>query len=237
MATLPIKTTISIGEVCIQQDANGRYSLNDLQHAAGGASKHRPSIWLENQQTKELIAELGKPLNPAKAGIPTLAENKGLEPVVTTKGTNAPGTFAVKELVYAFAMWISPAFHLAVIRAFDAMQQAARQAIQARPVNPLDDPELRRAINRKAHALSVRAFEHNREVLERMVLAHPNVKNHVRAIDELRYEDVEDSDHGKFALVDLELLFSVTSNARAFHRMQAFAIERLGTSIGRNLYE
>lgn len=95
-----------IANTDIRTDAEGRYCLNDLHRAAGGENRHRPSLWVENQQTQALIEEVGK------AGIPALA---------SIKGGSAPGTYVAKELVYAYAMWISPAFHLKVIRAYDAM--------------------------------------------------------------------------------------------------------------------
>lgn len=92
-----------VADINIRQDADGRYCLNDLHHASGGESKHRPNYWLENQKTQELIAEV------EIAGNPAIQSKQGL------------GTFVVKELVYAYAMWISPAFNLKVIRAYDAL--------------------------------------------------------------------------------------------------------------------
>ncbi|WP_148089317.1 KilA-N domain-containing protein, partial [Acetobacter pasteurianus] len=102
-----MNASLSILGTKIRQDAEGRFCLNDCHRAAGGENKNRPSIWADNCQTKALIAEI-----QAEAGIPALT---------SIKGGNASGTYAAKELVYAYAMWISPAFHLTVIRAFDAL--------------------------------------------------------------------------------------------------------------------
>lgn len=100
-------TSLTIADTAIRTDADGRYCLNDLHKASGGEKKHGPSYWLGNQQTTELLTEL---------------ETTGI-PVVTVEGRNG-GTYVCKELVYAYAMWISPAFHLKVIRAYDALVTA-----------------------------------------------------------------------------------------------------------------
>lgn len=107
-----------IADTIIHQDAVGRYCLNDLHRASGGNLNHRPGEWLRNKQAQELVAELGD------AGISASA------PVTTIKGGDgAQGTYAAKELVYAYAMWISAAFHLKVIRAYDAMVSAPPQTL------------------------------------------------------------------------------------------------------------
>mgnify|MGYP003607485341 CR=1 FL=1 len=103
------------------RNMGGLYCLNDLHKAAGGEKRHQPSNWLRVDQTKELINELSSEAVP---------QNRGTEknqPVITFQGGDGPqGTFVCKELVYAYAMWISPRFHLRVIRAFDALMQECK---------------------------------------------------------------------------------------------------------------
>ncbi|WP_065237939.1 KilA-N domain-containing protein [Gallibacterium genomosp. 3] len=83
------------------------YSLTDLHKASGGDEKHKPVLFLRLDQTKDLISEIQND----KVHICTL-------PVKTVRGGRNPSTYACKELVIAYAAWISPAFHLVVLRAF-----------------------------------------------------------------------------------------------------------------------
>lgn len=113
-------TALIIANTQIRCDSAGRYCLNDLHQASGGHKRHQPANWLRLDQTAELIAELQKPTE-SEEGLLTSEERSTHMPVVTIEGGLVQGTYALKELVYAYAMWISAKFHLHVIRAYDAM--------------------------------------------------------------------------------------------------------------------
>lgn len=92
---------LTLGAVSVRQ-LDGLFSLNDLHAAAGGARKDRPGYFLTTDQAKALIAEI---------------ETAGFPAVRSGEGRNG-GTYARRELVIAYAAWISAAFHLKVIRVF-----------------------------------------------------------------------------------------------------------------------
>lgn len=108
---------ITILNTAIKQDKKGLFCINDIHKAAGGKNKHKPSYWLSNQLTKELIAEIS-----SDGGIPLSVVRGGLN----------QGTYVCKELVYAYAMWINARFHLYVIRTFDEVieQDFQRQRLR-----------------------------------------------------------------------------------------------------------
>lgn len=93
------------------------FSLNDLHKASGGAEKHRPSLFIRLDTTQDLISEIQK-------------EVKSTDLIFkTTGGRGLRGTYACEELVLSYAMWISPKFHLVVLRAFLAMHRNQAQQL------------------------------------------------------------------------------------------------------------
>lgn len=129
---MPRPALVIAGET-IRRDSAGRYCLNDLHRAAGGELRHRPGLWLRLDQAEDLVTELiaagGNCTDPCRL------------PVATVEGRGG-GTYVARELVYAYAMWISPAFHLRVIRAYDALVTAP----PADPMKVLNDPAALRGL-------------------------------------------------------------------------------------------
>lgn len=142
---------IMIANIKIRMDADGRYSLNDLHKAAGGERRNDPSDWMANKQTKELIA---------------LLETTG-KSVVKKEGRGG-GTFVPKQLVYSYAMWISPEFNLQVLDAYDALVDGRledAQRIATRQAARLEAPFMSDALKhrREAQGKAVAHYHYSNE--------------------------------------------------------------------------
>ena len=109
---------INIDGAAIHHDLHGRFCLNDLHQASGGEQKDQPRYFLENKQTQDLVQAL------VDSGIP-------LSPVEVIRGGLNQGTYVVKQIVYAYAMWISAKFHLKVINSFDVLINHRQQLPQS----------------------------------------------------------------------------------------------------------
>ena len=103
-----IKFPVIAGVEIITDDEN-RFNLNALHKASGLEGAKRPSKWLANQSTVELIQELD-----------SQSPNSGLaqKAINSVKGGNNSGTFAHELLAISYAGWISPKFQLQVNQIF-----------------------------------------------------------------------------------------------------------------------
>lgn len=117
-------SNLSICSTSIRQ-IDGLYSLNDLHKASGGEAKYQPARFTRLSQTQELINEINHyPDMGSATKSNTYTHNADIDGVIkVVNGGEGRGTFVCKELVYAYAMWVSAAFMLTVIRSFDNLMQ------------------------------------------------------------------------------------------------------------------
>lgn len=138
------------------------FSANDLHKIAGGVRGKEPSMWLENKQTKDLINEL------LETGIPVTK----IYMVTKGRGKNT-GVWLCEDLMYAYAAWLSPKFHLLMIRCFK--EYAAAMMIRHRlrgESKELNDTLL---ISRKEDGKDTKFYHYVNEyrMLNRVVLGMP----------------------------------------------------------------
>lgn len=90
-------------QVSINKD--GLYCLNDLHKASGGESKNRPGYWLDTATAKKMIQ--------------LLEVRDGKHAFKSIKGGRNPGTYACKELLLAYALWVDNCIFLKIAKAID----------------------------------------------------------------------------------------------------------------------
>ncbi len=110
------------------------FSLNDLHQASGNLTKHKPAFFLRIDMTKDLIAEIEKETPNA------------LKVIRGAQG----GTYACEELMLAYAMWISPKFHLIVLRAFLNLHKKST-ALLPNTITPEQQQAIQSAVQQAHH--------------------------------------------------------------------------------------
>ena len=119
---------------------------------SGGADKHKPANFVRLDTTQALIAEVqGSDVSLA---------------IRVVHGGRNNGTYACRELVIAYASWISAAFHLKVIHVFLASVQE----------QPSMQPELPLAQSQQTACTCFRRHESLQDLVERLAwqLDDPN---------------------------------------------------------------
>lgn len=105
------------------------YSLNDLYRVSGSNKRHQANNFMRLENTINLIDEIERS-SDVRNGTNSIAYK-----IIQGGHSDQQGTFVCRELVYSYAMWISPRFQLLVIRAFDSM--ISRQVELSEQLNKL----------------------------------------------------------------------------------------------------
>ena len=130
------------------------FSLNDLHVASGGKDKHRPSFFIRLDTTKDLIAEI---------------EQDNSNALKVIRGTQG-GTYACEELMLAYAMWISPKFHLIVLRAFLNLHKKST-ALLPSTITPEQQQAIQSAVQQAHHRTGLHWQEIYRQLKQAFKIA------------------------------------------------------------------
>lgn len=158
MISHTLNQAIKLTDITVLQDDAGRYRINDLHEAAVAAGANRrtaePGKFLASPRTTALIAAIKDQQKTRRENTHTAGIYSGtshvthhpgnaaalVNPVAQSRGRTG-GTYVCRQLVYAYAAWISPKFYLFVLDTFDAaihgelrhLNQAERHYFEARP--------------------------------------------------------------------------------------------------------
>ncbi|NBB68516.1 P22AR C-terminal domain-containing protein [Mannheimia haemolytica] len=123
-------SNLTILNTTISQHDN-LFNLKDLHRISGNEKKHEPYLFIRLDTTQTLVSAIQ-------------AEGTAT-PIKTLRGTQG-GTYACKEIVIAYAAWISPQFHLVVLRAFLNQLENSQNNQQ---IAPLVEPKITMELTKK----------------------------------------------------------------------------------------
>ncbi len=141
-----------LNETEIKIDEFGRYSLTDLWKASGLGEEKKPNKFLRYDGAKRLIEKL-KGLNST------------FEPLITTKGRYHGGTWAVKHIVYKYAMWVDVDFEIKVIDVFDSAVNGRGDSAVAIAKGDFDLQEI---VNKRDELILTASTQSERDEVERL---------------------------------------------------------------------
>ena len=152
-----------INGIEVSQNKNGLFCLNDIHRASGGLQKNRPTKWFRLGEVKDTVENLTAGTHGGHIA-PLYATSVSVERVGQTSQT-----YAIKELVYLYAMWIDSAFAIELIRAVDAL-------INAKSVESLvmaQKQAIEATYNQQANSLKLLIYE-QQSALERYANHEPD---------------------------------------------------------------
>lgn len=197
----PISTRIKGG---VEQ-----FSLTDIWKLSGMGDEKRPSKWLRSEHAQKQIAYL-EFLADIKVQNSALL-NGHFCPIENGKGRYA-GTWAIKELAISFAMWLSPEYHVEVVKGFAEYEEAKRsrrniKGLHKNVTDALKDTRAEQGKETKGYHYSNEAFMIN------SIVVGMNYK------DWLKLNDLEDASF-RDALSDEQL-----ARLEELEKYDAFLIE------------
>ncbi|NTX08974.1 KilA-N domain-containing protein [Myxococcus sp. CA040A] len=124
-----LRSPLKVGDVVVQQDAHGRYSLNDLHRAAGLEKRHQPSDFLRTASVAALVDEIH-------------SGDSRSAPVEVVNGGPNRGTYACRLVALRYAAWISAPFEYKVYKVLeDYIDGRLVPATPALPANYIESLE------------------------------------------------------------------------------------------------
>lgn len=145
----------------IRVDEHGRYCLTDLWKAGGSVPKDKPSQFTKQDSCKNLVNYLNE-------------RNRSFKSLLTTRGKYTGGTWALKHVVYAYAMWISPKFQVKVIDVFDSASSGnGDKAVAIAQGNE----ELKALVDKRDNLIYTALTQSERDEIERLT---SEISKHVR---------------------------------------------------------